>query len=421
MGTIAPPHPGAAAALAAAAIAAGTRSPSNITGRRRPASSWPLPQSLERVWADVALWGAGYPVPHLSWARAAEGTSVIVVLVCLLRLLSSGFIDAQSLLALVTYVGLLAGKDLTAKSSAVDHGGGYPWRPEAVVLLTELLKLMASICLRLAESRIECSATGIVDVRPWWWTAASIAPVALTYAVNNVLALYALSLVDLRSYVIWRNTAIVFNALFWVLWFRRPLGTNQMLAVVGFMCAAWLSSITRGQSAQLAWPTLLVVFSTFLSVCAAVLNECVLKSKTLCAELSINGLNIMLYAQTSAALALAIATRAVLVGNLDVIRHVFQDLDMHAALIIFQQAILGIVVSRVLAYASSMAKSLASRSRDMVLIVVGPYFISNGVSTSTLDYVALALAGASLHLYSCSYALHKEDAAAATREESLRM
>eukprot|EP00929_Paragymnodinium_shiwhaense_P065837 TRINITY_DN32989_c0_g1_i1.p1 TRINITY_DN32989_c0_g1~~TRINITY_DN32989_c0_g1_i1.p1 ORF type:complete len:452 (-),score=74.29 TRINITY_DN32989_c0_g1_i1:336-1691(-) len=303
--------------------------------------------------------------------------------------------------ALVLYVVLLIANDMLSSRTAQRHHGKYPWEPAIVVLLVEACKLLASLPLWLyrlasASSSDEEGVTAASKVGDEAgeskWSAACAAfmrlvPVALLYSTNNCLVLFVLSYVQLHSFVVWRNTAIFFNALLWTYALGRQLGHHQWLAV-GFMCIGCSLNSIRADgswSSVLGYPALLLLLSALMSATAAAFNEAVLKTERF-ARLGADVINIMLYSQTSSFLAIFLLGRAVhhersMVGEFP---RLLGQLDGSAFAIIAMLTMLGLTVSRVLLHASAVAKTMAGGAREILEMSIAPLFV-----TSRLDWTSM--------------------------------
>jgi hypothetical protein len=212
--------------------------------------------------------------------------------------------------------------------------------------------------------------------------------VAALYAGNNCLVLFVLAKVDLGSFVVWRNTTVVFQALIWTFILNRTLKVNQWAAVGFLFIGCCLNSFdTDGSTSDVVGlPALLLLTSALASATAAALNESVLKREAL-QELGIDGLNVLLYVQTLSLLCAWLLLRAALAGRpvLAELPRLLAGLDRSAAGLVIVQTLLGLTVARVLRYADAVAKTVAGGFREIVQVLVAPVFV-----TSRLDWISLA-------------------------------
>jgi len=222
---------------------------------------------------------------------------------------------------------------------------------------------------------------------------ARLLPVALLYAGNNCLVLYVLSKLQLSSFVVWRHSSTVFNAILWVAYFKRDLHPYKVVGIVCFVVACCLISIQKdGSWEPLSLPVILVLCSAALSAAASVFNEGVLKAPKFTNVLGTNHINALLYFETSTILACVITCRCAY-WKLQLMS-AFTTLDKSAATLIVVQAVLGLVVSRVLVYADSVSKVMIGGAREVLTLLIAPFFVSSRfdwISMSAGLWVSLAL------------------------------
>jgi len=282
-------------------------------------------------------------------------------------------------IVLLIYVALLATSDVLANATAQRHGGTYPWDPLLVVLAVEVGKSMVSGVLFLAESakvpRASMKLLGECALR--------LLPVAMAYGGNNYLVLHVLSQMHLDSFVVWRNSSIVFNAFFWRTYFGRPLTRYQLIGVAALLIGCCLSTITvDGTWVQFGWPVFLVLLSALVSSLGAIANEAVLKTPHIQSAIGVNRINMLLYSQAS--LLVCIAYMCV---NGPLTSNSFKGFDFSACIIVAMSVVLGLVVSRVLFYTDAVAKVMAGGAREIVTISVAPLF-----TVSRCDWISITAA-----------------------------
>eukprot|EP00927_Polykrikos_kofoidii_P015837 TRINITY_DN17094_c0_g1_i1.p1 TRINITY_DN17094_c0_g1~~TRINITY_DN17094_c0_g1_i1.p1 ORF type:complete len:444 (-),score=48.39 TRINITY_DN17094_c0_g1_i1:51-1382(-) len=292
-------------------------------------------------------------------------------------------------IAVSVYVVLLIATDTLVSHISQASGGSFPWEPAAVVLLVEAAKCAVSAPL---PSVIEGQ-----DATPSFsdllGATVRLAPVAMLYAGNNCLVLYVLSKMQLSSFVIWRNTSILFNAFLWIAYFRRPFSSLQT-AGVGFLFLGLVVGEIDADG-SVAVPdrrVFLVVFSAFCSAAASVINESVLKGPFGTRTLGINRINTLLYAETSTILAVALVWQSG--GNFV---GAFSGFDRRVVVLVTAQTALGLCVSRVLVYTDSVTKVMAGGVRELLTILVAPMFVN-----SRLDPLSL-LSGVYIFIAVLSY------------------
>lgn len=300
--------------------------------------------------------------------------------------------------ALVIYVLLLIASDVVASHTAQKHSGKYPWEPATVVLLVELSKLLCSLPLWAfresppvaengTETRLQTSLAAFVR----------LVPIALLYSMNNCLTLFVLAFVKLHSYVVWRNTAIFFNALLWTYALGRTLGKHQWMAV-GFMwIGCSLNAITADGSISdvVGWPALVLLLSALMSATAAAFNEAVLKTPRF-SHLGVDAINIMLYSQTSTFLTCFLLGRAAWHQRSMVAEfpRLLAQLDSSAISLIVMGTLLGLTVSRVLLHANAVAKTMAGGAREILEVGIAPFFVASRLDWTSLPsavWIAVAM------------------------------
>eukprot|EP00928_Gymnodinium_smaydae_P029815 TRINITY_DN22351_c0_g3_i1.p1 TRINITY_DN22351_c0_g3~~TRINITY_DN22351_c0_g3_i1.p1 ORF type:complete len:502 (-),score=55.63 TRINITY_DN22351_c0_g3_i1:266-1771(-) len=281
--------------------------------------------------------------------------------------------SSMSAVVLGVYVALMICNDVIASAAAQSGGGHYPWDPCAIVLSVEMSKFAVSAFLVGVAAK---SSTAALSASMWFKSMLCFLPVALLYAGNNCLVLFVLSKVKLDAFVVWRQSAILFNAVFWSLHFGRALRVHQKMAIVALFIGCVLNSIGSDGSFGNGydWHIALVLASAFCSALASVLNEGVLKREDL-QEMGIDRLNLVLYAETSCILIVAVCYRMSAVGSSPV--HIFRSFDRSAACIIAAQMTLGLVVSRVLKHTSSVAKTIAGGARELLTMITAPFFVNS--------------------------------------------
>merc|ERR1712187_775776 len=130
-------------------------------------------------------------------------------------------------------------------------------------------------------------------------------------------------------------------------------------------------------------PVLLVLASALLSALAAVLNEGALKCER-CRQLGVNRLNVMLYAQTSCILCVAMVSLHIFQGG-PPLGSAWIGLNGSALGLVTMQTLLGLVISRVLVHTNAVAKTMAGGVRELGTVCIAPLFV-----VSRFDWVSVA-------------------------------
>ncbi|CAJ1434246.1 unnamed protein product, partial [Effrenium voratum] len=152
-------------------------------------------------------------------------------------------------------------------------------RALVITSLAEALKLLVSRAM--ADQRLCREAL-------WMMT-----PGAIIYTLNNMLAMYCVSVRALNSAVLWADTNIVFGACFWMLAFRQWICQERCLGLAFVMAGCAFDGLGAGAD----WRISLSVLSALLSSLGAVVMERAVKSEAL-KDKSIHSLNEHLYVQT---------------------------------------------------------------------------------------------------------------------------
>jgi hypothetical protein len=304
-----------------------------------------------------------------------------------------GVVEGMGVVAissLVIYVTLLIASDTLISYTAQAHGGHYPWNPAMVVVLVEGAKLIVSFSIYCYKASavpypLEISLASYMSLAAA--AAVRLFPVAAIYAGNNCLVYIVLGQIELDSYVVWRNTTIFFNALLWTLILSRTLCKHQWAAIGFLMAGCCLNSLETNGSMRdiIGYPVLIVLTSAFMSALAAVLNEAMLKAARF-QQLGIDGLNCLLYGQTTFMLLAWILGYAAFEGRpvRNELPHLASQMDRSAVAIVAMQVALGITVSRVLLYSNTVAKTMAGSAREIIQVGIAPLFV-----TSRLDAISL--------------------------------
>eukprot|EP00927_Polykrikos_kofoidii_P077536 TRINITY_DN74473_c0_g1_i1.p1 TRINITY_DN74473_c0_g1~~TRINITY_DN74473_c0_g1_i1.p1 ORF type:complete len:521 (-),score=58.52 TRINITY_DN74473_c0_g1_i1:109-1671(-) len=272
-------------------------------------------------------------------------------------------------IAVAFYIALLIIVDTLASHIAQQSGGSFKWDPASVVLLVESTKCVVSLGLLfwMPGGDATPSSTKVLEA------AMRLAPVAALFAANNCLVLYVLSKMQLSSFVVWRNSGIVFNAVIWVAHFRRPLGVLKCVGVLCLLVGLVISDIqVDGIFAVPDSRVLLILLSALCSAVASVLNESVLKGPVGTQTLGINRLNTILYGETTVILLLALAWQSS--GSP---MRALHDLDYRAGNLVAGQVVLGLCVSRVLVYTDSVTKVMAGGIRELLTLLIAPLFVKS--------------------------------------------
>lgn len=283
---------------------------------------------------------------------------------------------------LAIYVVLLLVFDMLTSYTAQKHGGHYPWVPMVLVFIVEMSKTLVSLCLYVKEGQHPRLDTLRM-------VALCLVPVSALYAGNNCFVYFLLSHVDLSSYVIWRNTTILFNAVLWTRVMGRSLRLEQWVAVLFLFAGCCMSSLKVDGSLSeiVGWEMAYFMFSAFMSSLAAVLNESVLKQEAF-KDLGVNCMNVVMYSLSCLFMAIVLLSQVLRADEpLLEIGSLVSNLDASAAALITVQTLLGLTVSRVLVHATSVSKTMAGGAREIFTVALAPLFVK-----SRFDWISMSSA-----------------------------
>lgn len=251
--------------------------------------------------------------------------------------------------------------------------------PVIVMLWAELLKISVSffyLAKNGAPGREGISTTMVPRASASIWTEAIVRQtlVALMYAGNADLVQHKLANVHMSNFVEWRNLAVFVNIGLLTVQTGKNISTQKALGALLFLMGCLHSQFhADGIFVPAVFPEMLPVplkillASVFVSGCAAVMNECTMKTPYLRDTLGIDVLNLILYVLTAIFMAITLkATDRGLI--LDV------GTDFGLVLCVIVQAAIGLAVSRVLFYTDSVTKAMAGGSREMAAYLIGPIF-----------------------------------------------
>lgn len=277
-----------------------------------------------------------------------------------------------SLLYLVTAVTI----DILVASSRNDGGKDgtlFLFDPACVVILVELGKLLVSIVLFLGSKSH--------SNRPWQSIRNDIeaftrndigllACPAVIFAVNNMLMFFANACNDLSSFGAFRETLILWTALFWIATFKISLGMQRSQALFLLTVGLVLNQVTPLVQATFNLPAILLVcLMSVFNAAGSVCFEFVVKQQ---ATLDLNLQNVVLYfwGILSGLIYLAIWDSQKLSST----KSFFTGFSLTVAVIICAQVFAGLFISRIIKYADSVARSVVASLRGPVLVCLAPLF-----------------------------------------------
>jgi len=310
-------------------------------------------------------------------------------------------------IAVCVDVSIMAQKiqDRTVMEYGVLQKAAFVFDPCVAVMLTEFLKLVISAMIygfaelyrhsyknRESDVRFRVSSQqGLNRYDIMWWSL----PAAL-FTMNNALVWFAIGGNDSSTYGVLRDTLVIWSAVLWRSIFKVELGTIRLLAISAVFTGCLVNQVTatmHHQGRTWNWSACIVLLMTACNALGTVLNEFALKRRP---DLDINLQNIILYCLCSLfSLALVLCG-----GHLHAlsVEGLFAGFNHHAAFTVTLQVIAGLFVSRILAYADSITKSIAASLRGPVLIFVSMQFVPTHISVGTVASIVLVFSGCATFL-----------------------
>jgi len=297
-------------------------------------------------------------------------------------------------IAVVVDVSIMSQK----QSNAADPSASpYSFDPCVCVMTTELIKLVVSCIIytsfqlyKNASPTAVYSTITLADVM-WWMLP------ALLFTFNNALVWFAIGMNDSATYGVLKDTMVLWTALLWKLVFGANLGWQRLLAISMVFSGCIINQISKmsstGGAASLNWAAGLMLVMTGCNALGTVMNEFALKRRP---ELDLNVHNMILYTLCGImAFALVILGR----GASSVVAHgLFAGVDHHTVFTVGLQVSAGLFVSRILAYADSVTKSIAASLRGPILIFVAMAFVPTVLTTLTDISIVFVFVGCFLFL-----------------------
>eukprot|EP00747_Dinoflagellata_sp_TGD_P207773 gnl/TRDRNA2_/TRDRNA2_81309_c0_seq1.p1 gnl/TRDRNA2_/TRDRNA2_81309_c0~~gnl/TRDRNA2_/TRDRNA2_81309_c0_seq1.p1 ORF type:complete len:492 (+),score=47.93 gnl/TRDRNA2_/TRDRNA2_81309_c0_seq1:19-1494(+) len=284
------------------------------------------------------------------------------------------------------------------------HGSleSFSFNPVCVVVIAEALKTICSVMLymvsrvrcRCHEGRKEPVALDFSTLSDVKW----LVPPAFLYTVHNVLLFVAIGTNDMSQFAVFRDaTMILWAANIWRVVFRVRLGWMRFNALAVIIVGLVLDEVTmmRNSKGGACIGFLWIVAMTLSNACGAVANEYALKQSI---GLDINILNAFLYFFSFLIVAMFLVfTDPVKLSSASNFTAGFDRLTYFTVGI---QAIVGLIVSRILKHADAVMKTVATCLRGPVLVAVAPLFVTSTRSLAAC-VLSLVVAGGCLIYLTC--------------------
>jgi len=298
--------------------------------------------------------------------------------------------------AVYTFIAVCVDVSIMAQKQADPLAQPYTFEPCVCVMTVELCKLFLStmlytgfqLCKKESPVAVWSTVTS-VDVA-WWFLPAAL------FTMNNALVWWAIGKNDSSTYGVLRDTMVLWTAALWKVVFGAELGLWR-LSAIGLVFAGCVANQTSkmmgGGYAGFGWASGLILIMTACNALGTVMNEFALKRRP---DLDINVHNMILYTLcASFAFGLVMLQR----GAHDVfVQGLYSGFNHHAAFTVTLQVTAGLFVSRILAYADSVTKSIAASLRGPILIFVAMAFVETILTPLTWLAIILVFAGCAVFL-----------------------
>jgi len=317
------------------------------------------------------------------------GGAFICIAILFMNLTSGASAALYSFLAGATYLLCSVTIDVLIRRASETNGGKLPFEPMSVVIIVEVVKILASLGLLLVEHlTVGVKPASLSDCKPL------LVP-GFFYTINNYLIFVAIAGVELTQFGVLRETVILLTATLWMVVFKSSLGWKRWAAISLIFSACALNQVGAFFRNTMDPKALWVVVLVGLNSTASVSNEWALKGK---AAMSINLQNIVLYCVVS-----TFASLILLVWKPETFQMVnffkpFAPDNTYAQLIIIGQCVNGLLVSRLLKFATAVTKSVWSAIRAPSLVMISPLFTETKLDVYGVVSCLTCCAGTFLYL-----------------------
>ena len=156
--------------------------------------------------------------------------------------------------------------------------------------------------------------------------------------------------------------------------FRRPFGLQRCLALVVLAIGCVSNSLDADLELHLNPTTLLVVLSAFLGALGSVMNEYSVKQDL---ALNLNVQNAVLYVETMLGCAVLLVFAPSSMSESSSGSSSWSALDFDCCLIVCLSAMLGLIVSRILKYSTSITKSYAAAAHCPIEVITAHFAVQS--------------------------------------------
>lgn len=274
------------------------------------------------------------------------------------------FPTTSSFVVFVAYTGMFGGGMLVTASR--NGSSSYSYNTVTVVLLTEVMKLALATILYLKDASFLSLIEGIFKYS--WVFVLYLVP-AILYSLYNNLSFLSLAYLDPVTYSMFMQIRLLLTGLIYQILFKKTLSRKQWFSLtiltVGCMVHAGGASSEAEDGKderttnlmQLSIGCMFVLFQMLCSVCAGVYTEYLIKGKG--ADIHIMIQNVFMYLDSILCNVIFLGVKGDLLSafsssSLSSINQTF------VILLIFNNAILGIITSLFLKKLNSVLKAFAA-------------------------------------------------------------
>eukprot|EP00092_Neocalanus_flemingeri_P062153 GFUD01074928.1.p1 GENE.GFUD01074928.1~~GFUD01074928.1.p1 ORF type:complete len:343 (+),score=63.91 GFUD01074928.1:266-1294(+) len=274
------------------------------------------------------------------------------------------FPTPSSFLVFVLYMGMFVAQGMLVTASR-NGSSSYSYNTVTVVLLTEMLKLVFSSIVYFKDSSVRSLFEGVYKYR--WILLLYLVPATL-YCLYNNLSFLSLAYFDPTTYFMFMQIRLLLTGLIYQILFKKSLSSKQWLSLailtIGCMVHAAGTSSDGAESEdgtnnfmQLVMGSVFVLVQVLCSVFAGVYNEYLIKGEG--ADIHIMIQNVFMYLDS-------ILCNVILLGVKGDLASAFSSSSLESInktlviILIFNNAVLGIITSLFLKKLNSILKAFAS-------------------------------------------------------------
>jgi len=270
--------------------------------------------------------------------------------------------------------------------------GGFAFNPMCAILTVEAAKLGLSLLFYFLSwygsgRPLVPNEFSLTDV---YWL---LIP-AVVFTFNNVLVWWAISANDMASFVVFRDTMVVWTAIIWVLVFQTPLGKVRSIGIAIILAGVMMNRIGSSFIGNMwSWAFVWVLLMTFCNASASVVNEKAMKRNR---GLDINIQNSVLYfgcIGTTLFVMLLFDHR-----SLTSPAAFFDGFTNKTFITIAAQVLAGLMVSRLLKHADAVMKNVSWCLRGPTVVLVAPFFLTTPIDRIAVCSVSVVAIGCFMYL-----------------------